>query len=219
MTEVPRNEKTGFQILEDPDKNQRMDLIGGLIKEVIFLGIGYGIASAIYAWGSTSLYDDRITIAKSYDGQWILLGLIIFTLLNTWINYHMNAQKARIMDWTDGALRPNSYFYRLATDKKEEGSAVVFNLEGDVGKYNLANRSTGFFLEGVLGYVASTCAAFFIFPFPAFVLLCVYAFGRIIFQIGFAGYGRGAHLPGFLLDLGARNTVTGLLIIASYKAF
>ena len=36
------------------------------------------------------------------------------------------------MDWTDGALRPNSYFYRLATDKKEEGSAVRSLSENDI---------------------------------------------------------------------------------------
>ena len=219
MTEPVYNEKTGMQVIEDPDKGQRNDLIGGLVKEIILVGIGYGIASGIHAWGSTELYEERIELAKSYDAQWAILGLVIFTALNHWKIYYVNSHKARLMDWTDGKNRPNSYYYRLATDKAETGSAIVFNLEGDVGKYNMANRSTYMFMEMCLGFLASVYLVFFLYPFPAFVLFCLFAFGRIIFQIGFAAYGRGAHLPGFLLDLISRNTVAGLLIIATYKSF
>ena len=175
------NEKTGLPIIEDGDKAFSKDIIGSVIKEIVFLGVGYGIGYAIWAWGSNDVYQTRINNAKAYDLQWLLLGLIIFQLANTWMNAFTMSKKAAIMDWNQPKLRPNMGIYKLATVPEDEGSAVVLMTEGDAGRYNRANRATYHFLENSIAFVFSQYAAFYIFPFPAFVLLCAFSFGRIAY--------------------------------------
>ena len=127
--------------------------------------------------------------------------------------------KAAIMSGKAGNLRANMAIYKLATDSSEEGSAVVLQSEGDVGRYNRANRSIYHFLENSLALVASVPLAFFIFPFPTFVLIALFCFARVVYQLGYTAKGYGGHGPGYGLDRVATLTVTNLLIIAYSKTF
>ena len=135
------------------------------------------------------------------------------------MNAFTMSKKAAIMDWNQPKLRPNMGIYKLATVPEDEGSAVVLMTEGDAGRYNRANRATYHFLENSIAFVFSQYAAFYIFPFPAFVLLCAFSFGRIAYQIGYTSFGMGGHLIGFLFDRIATATLTGLFIIAYSKSF
>ena len=116
-----------------------------------------------------------------------------------------------------GNLRANMFIYKLATDKTEEGSAVVLHDEGDLGYYNRGNRSIYHFLENCLSFVLALPISFFTYPFPTFVCVCLYCFARIIYQIGYTRIGYGGHVPGFFLDRFTTTTIIGLLIVAYFK--
>ena len=93
------------------------------------------------------------------------------------------------MRQNDGNLRANMFIYKLATDQSDEKSAIVLHENGDIGHYNRANRSVYHFLENSLPIVASLPLAFFMFPFPTFVLTGMFCTGRIIYQIGYTNKG------------------------------
>ena len=127
--------------------------------------------------------------------------------------------KAGIMSGKAGNLRANMFIYKLATDTAEEGSAVVMHSEGDLGRYNRANRSIYHYLENSLGIIASLPLSFFLFPLPTFVALGAFCLGRIVYQLGYTAKGYGGHGPGFLLDRLATMTISGLMVVAYYKTF
>ena len=113
-----------------------------------------------------------------------------------------------------GNLRANMFIYKLATDKSEEGSAVVLHDEDDLGRYNRGNRSIYHFLENVLPFVLAMPISFFTYPIPTFICVCLYCFGRIIYQVGYTRSGYGGHAIGFAFDRLATATIFGLLIVA-----
>ena len=148
-----------------------------------------------------------------------MLALVIFQATLIWMNMYPMRFKAGIMSGKAGNLRANMFIYKLATDQAEEGSAVVMHSEGDLGRYNRANRSIYHYLENSLGIIASLPLSFFLFPLPTFVALAAFCLGRIVYQLGYTAKGYGGHGPGFLLDRLATMTVSGLMIVAYYKTF
>ena len=217
----PRNAKTGLPTIDsgEASSNQVKTIIVSLIFNVIFLGIGYGIVYLIYSNGSTSLYDSRIDKVKAYHGQYFMAYLILFELTVLWLNLYPMVFKAAIMRRDDGNLRANMFIYKLATDKSDEKSAIVLHEDGDIGNYNRANRSIYHFLENSLPFVASLPLTFFMFPFPTFVLTCMFCLGRIVYQIGYTSKGYGGHVIGFMLDRISTYTLTALLLFTFIKTY
>ena len=189
-----------------------------LVFPVIGTAIGCGIAYPIYRFGDKDKYDTRILAAKEAELQWMLLGLFIFSLTVGWLNGYAGRFKERFMGGgAAGNLRANMFIYKQATDVNNEGSAIVLNTEGDIGKYNRANRSLHHFIENSLPLVASLPISFYLFPLPTFVLLTIFCVGRILHQGGYAHAGYGGHGIGFLLSAVSSGVVIGLLIIAYIK--
>ena len=93
----------------------------------------------------------------------------------------------------------------------------MLNQDGDIGKYNRANRSLHHFLETSLGFVASLPINFFLWPLPTFVLLCVYCAARMAHQSGYASGGWGSHAIGFFVDRLCSFIMIGLMIVAYLK--
>ena len=116
-----------------------------------------------------------------------------------------------------GNLRSNPFIYKQATDQTGDGSAIIMSEEGDVGKYNRGNRSIHHFLENSLPFTISLPVSFVLYPFPTFVLLCVFCLGLIMYQTALANKGFLYHLPGFMVRMISAYMVTGLLIIAYTK--
>ena len=118
-----------------------------------------------------------------------------------------------------GNLGANMFIYRLATEDPAESSAVVLHEDGDLGRYNRSNRATYHFLENCVGFLASLPIIFFTFTRPAMAIVCVYLFGRVVYQIGYTNGGYGGHIFGFIFALLSQVTVTGLCIVACTKTF
>ena len=186
-----------------------------VIFPIIGVFIGSGLAYPIYRYGDKDKYDARILVMKEFEGQWMLLGLIIFFLTVTWLNMYPMRFKERFMG--RGNLRSNMFIYKQATDAEGEGPAIIMNADGDIGAYNRGNRSIHHFLENSLPFVASLPVLFFIFPLPAFVIACFFCLGRILHQAGYANGGYGSHGVGFILSTITMSIALGLLIISYAK--
>ena len=181
--------------------------------------VGYGIAQRLYKEGETDFYDEKIKLVREYDLHLACLAIIVFGITNTFLAYYPFFHKEVLNHFRLENLnfRTNSFIYKLATKKEGEGSAVILYEDGDLGRYNRANRSIYNFLENSLPIIAATPLAFFMFPHPAFQCVCAYAFGRFIYQIGYTYGGFLFHLPGFFLDRFATFTMLSLLSIAYFQ--
>ena len=148
-----------------------------------------------------------------------MLACVLFSWMVIWLNMYPMRFKEAVMNGKAGGanLRANMQIYKLATDTNNEGSAVVLHTEGDLGRYNRANRSIYHFLETTLGMVISLPISFFLFPLPTFVLVCLYSLGRIIYQVGYTNGGYGGHVWGFMCDRIAVLTIQGFMILAYTK--
>ena len=131
------------------------------------------------------------------------------------LNFYPVYYKEQVM--TKGNIRANQFIYRLANEPADTSSAVVLHEDGDLGYYNRANRGIYHFLENCLPIVMTTPLGFWTYPFPTFVCICVYSFGRLLYQIGYTKSGFGGHFPGFVCDRFSTFTMIGLLAIAAWK--
>ena len=214
----PNNEKTGLPELEEgrADTMGYRSAIIGTIVPLINALIGYLLAYLIYYFGDSDAYDLKRIALEAFDGQWLLLGLIIFQLVVQYMNSYPTRFKERFMHFM-GNLRSNPFIYQEATAPSGEATAIIMAEDGDIGAYNRGNRALHHFLENSLPLAISLPVAGFLYPFPTFVLLCVFCVGCLVYQAGYANRGFGGHLPGFMIRLISTNMVTGLLIIAYTK--
>ena len=183
----------------------------------VFIGIGYGIASAIHSFGSTDKYQTRIDAIKAWDLQWAYLSAFIWTILVVFLNLYPMQFKSKIMFSNSGNLRSNMHIYKLAAEGSSE-SAVVLNNDGDIGCYNRGNRSIYHFLENSQPALIGLVLNSLVYPFPVFVTVCFFAVGRILYTIGYSTKGYGAHAPGFILDRFATFTLVGQFLLIFFKA-
>ena len=212
------NKQTGLPLIdqETKTKNSSKAIRFGFILNIMFSLIGIGIAYLIYKYGSTDLYNSRIETAKLYDLKWAYIAVWVFAFQVIWLNFYPMPYKESVMN--GGNLRANMFLYKLATDG-DEGSAIILHEDGDLGAYNRANRSIYHFLENCLPIVVAMPLGFFTFPFPAFVLVCVYSLGRIAYQLGYTAKGFGGHIVGFMMDRMSTFTMLGLLAIGAFNQF
>ena len=112
------NQKSGLPEMTDAQR----DALGSkskrtaLLAPVLMIAIGYLIALAIHSFGDTSKYESKIALAKQYNLQNHLIGLILFSWTVTWINFYPMRFKERIMGGVPSNLRSNMLIYKLATD-------------------------------------------------------------------------------------------------------
>ena len=182
-----------------------------------FLLVGYGIASAIYSYGSSDVYDKRIATITTYDLKWLYLSAFIWTFLVIFLNFYPMQFKSKVMLTNSGNLRSNMFIYKLAAEGSSE-SAVVLNNEGDIGMYNRGNRSLYHFVENSQPVLIGLILNSFVFPYPTFIVICVYALGRVLYAIGYTNKGYGGHVIGFVLDRICLNVLLGQFLLIFIKA-
>merc|ERR1719266_915824 len=183
---------------------------------VVFQAIGAGIACAIYFWGDTENYNMRLEAGKKNDMCWPAFSVCVFAFTVVYLNIFPMFYKEQFMK--GGNFRANQFVYRQATSPDgSDSSAVILYDTGIIGNYNRGNRSIGHFLENCLPIIVTLPIGFTFFPFPTAMCFCVYALGRIIYQVGYTAIGFGAHFPGFLMDRFTTFTMVALCFIAFIK--
>merc|ERR1712196_58415 len=179
--------------------------------------IGFTIATAIFHYDSTKAAA-RIEAIVSAELYWAFAALSVLGRTVTWINMYPMAHKAAIMKQDSGNLRSNMYIYK-AIGNDASDNAIIMEEHGPAGNYNRANRSLHHMIENNAIMVAGIFAAGHVFPFPAFVCVCVFCVGRALHQVGYATKGYGRHGPGFLLATLATLTIGGMTTLVALKGF
>merc|ERR1712217_395956 len=93
---------------------------------------------------------------------------------------------------------------------------VVLEDEGNIGKYNRANRSLTHFTENVPSFVVNWLLVSQVLPFPAFVLMVIFCIGRMLHMTGYTG-GYGKHGPGFGLTMISSLPLEMLVLMIGLK--
>lgn len=197
------------------------DAKGGVVPVVIFssvpLFIGIGVAWCIYNFGATAKYEARVSEVVAKELHWAMAAICVLGRCVTLVNMLPMIWKQKIMTTTSGNLRSNLFIYTAVGD----GAAphqVLLETEGDVGKYNRANRSLHHMVENFAVVIAGIFAAAQVFPFPTFVATCLFSIGRVLHLIGYT-YGYGKHAPGFVLSTISTSTIEGMLALVALKGF
>ena len=140
--------------------------------------IGLGIAWAVFRWGSPDDYDLRIAGIKAGDLQWPVIAIALYHYMVIFLNVYPMVFKERCMG--GGNVRANLFVYRLAAEDPKQSSSVVLHEDGELGKYNRANRSIHHYLENANTLLLSAPLCYYVLPFPTFVVILTSCAGRIL---------------------------------------
>eukprot|EP00927_Polykrikos_kofoidii_P084966 TRINITY_DN9114_c0_g1_i1.p1 TRINITY_DN9114_c0_g1~~TRINITY_DN9114_c0_g1_i1.p1 ORF type:complete len:276 (-),score=40.38 TRINITY_DN9114_c0_g1_i1:89-802(-) len=199
--------------------------------------VGALIACAIYL-PNQSLYNDRmrrlnflsgkgsgVASIASMDLGYLYIALFVFSSLTHMMNNIPTMWKSQVMPANAGNLRSNLTIFKVNVPA---GSAVmpavVMDEDGDVGKYNRANRALHHFNENSLPVGLNIVAAGLIFGLPVMIITILYAISRIWYQIAYTkgGYGLGCcqhGVPFALQGVLCAPTVEVLVLITGIKMF
>lgn len=185
-----------------------------ILPAAIGFGIAYGIDSLVNLTNPAS-YNSKIQTLSDLDLHYACFSVFLFSRLVAWINNYPGIYKSRIMLRNSGNLRANMFIYKQVGGQP---GPIVMETEGDVGKYNRANRSMNHFMENLGGMLLCFPLAAFCFPLPSMLLMIVFALGRVLHQTGYTNKGYGGHGLGFGFSQLGSLTVDGLVLLAGIKA-
>lgn len=188
---------------------KKINIFTVLIPCLIFLAIGTVLAAAIFNFdGNKDKYEEKIAAAAAEDLHWLFLGIVVFGRMVVYTNFYSMGFKSEMK----GNVRANPFYYRT-----DGGDSIVLESEGDLGRFNRANRSVQHMVENFGSFLVGMVLAGNIFPKAVFFLVCIYSLGRVLHQSGYTG-GYGGHAVGFVLaNIIAGQTMDGLCLIVYLK--
>lgn len=198
-------------------KDPKSDVMPVIFFSSVPLLIGTGVAWCIFNFGATAKYEARVTEVVAKELHWAMAALCVLGRCVAIVNILPVIWKHKIMTLTSGNLRSNPFIYTAVGDDAAPHN-VVLETEGDIGKYNRANRSLHHMIENFAVVVAGIFAASQVFPFPTFIVTCLFSIGRVAHLVGYT-YGYGKHAPGFALSTTATSTIEGMLALIALKGF
>lgn len=205
--------KAALPTIPDPKADVKPVILFAIIPAVI----GLFVAFSVFTLGATEKYQSRIDQVAAHDLHWGYAALFVLGRAIAIVNMLPIIWKHKILKMDSGNLRSNPFVY-TAVGEGASGHHVLFETEGDVGKYNRANRSLHHMIENFGLMLAGLFAVAQVFPFQAFVLACIFGAGRIIHLLGYTeGYGK--HAPGFLMSTIAIVSLEGMLGLVALKGW
>eukprot|EP00929_Paragymnodinium_shiwhaense_P097230 TRINITY_DN58998_c0_g2_i1.p1 TRINITY_DN58998_c0_g2~~TRINITY_DN58998_c0_g2_i1.p1 ORF type:complete len:268 (+),score=64.14 TRINITY_DN58998_c0_g2_i1:74-877(+) len=157
---------------------------------------------------------DAMRFGLNYGYLYIMLA--VFSMTVQFINLFPMLYKSQIMPGSAGNLRSNMAIFKVGTAGDEaELPPVVMMEQGDVGRYNRANRALFHFNENALPVLLNAFAAAFVFPQPMFMIAVFYCMARIWYQVAYTtgGYGIGVCMHGIPF------AVQGILCAPLFEGF
>eukprot|EP00928_Gymnodinium_smaydae_P088332 TRINITY_DN72439_c0_g1_i1.p1 TRINITY_DN72439_c0_g1~~TRINITY_DN72439_c0_g1_i1.p1 ORF type:complete len:217 (-),score=40.46 TRINITY_DN72439_c0_g1_i1:111-761(-) len=178
----------------------------------VFGAIGVGVAFAVYSFGAKDKYDAKISLLASYELGWLYLSLFVIKLgilgININLAVHRKTAKVNV---------PDQQVYTVFTGSSAPMGYVLMEKEGDIGRFNRAQRALQNLFEQLPLFLVYLLAAGFVFPFPAFVLACFFMTMRIVSAVGYTTAPAGRMAGNMLGGLGM-EALQGLVLLAGAKA-
>uniref|UniRef100_A0A0G4G5V4 Uncharacterized protein n=1 Tax=Chromera velia CCMP2878 TaxID=1169474 RepID=A0A0G4G5V4_9ALVE len=198
-----------------PEKDKKFNpVFFGLFYTIPVL-VGLGIAYAIFAFGSTAVYTERISAVVAADLHWAFAAVAVLSRVVSFVNFYPMVYKNKIMGSKAKNLRSNPYLYKAIGDGAAN-NVIIFADGGDLGAYNRAQRSLHHMIENFAVILAGLFLVSQVFPFPVFVCTCVFGLGRILHQVGYTT-GYGGHALGFMLSFITCQIIEGMCILVALK--
>jgi len=192
----------------------RINIVFQTLLPAAGFGLAYGIYYALsHSFGHDHKYDEKMKTINEADTWWIYCAAIIFCRMTFFLNLYPMIHKACFMSGKAGNLRANMYIYKTLG---MGSSAVVLNEDGDVGRYNRANRSLHHNTEWVGNFIVCVVLTGYVFPKPVFILSLAFCIGRIFHQIGYT-HSYGSHGAGFGLMAFALIIMEGFLGVIMFR--
>merc|ERR1712183_234604 len=94
---------------------------------------------------------------------------------------------------------------------------VLMETEGDLGRFNRAQRALQNVGEQIPMVLANFLAAAFVYPFPSFVLICLFMSLRAVGAFGYTSSAK-SRMGGNMLGGLCFEMLQGLVLIAGVKA-
>jgi len=175
----------------------------------VFLVVSLAIAFAIYHFGSTSKYDQKIHTLTVFELGWVYVGLYVIKLGAFAIDVNLGVARKE-----SKVNVPDQQVYKV---HGLNAGYVLMEADGVIGQFNRAQRAYMNYLEQQPLFLAYFVLAGFVFPFPAFVCGCIFSFFRIVAAVG---YTKSAddHMKGNILSMIAMGAIEGLLLLAGVKS-
>merc|ERR1719230_553586 len=83
---------------------------------------------------------------------------------------------------------PDQHVYKVHTAENQPALGyVMMETEGDIGRFNRAQRAMQVFLESFTMFLALFLLAGYVFPFPAFVLAGLAMMFQVVSAVGYTG--------------------------------
>lgn len=196
-------------------------LLPVLVGPTITLGIGTGIAWAVYA-ASRADVDARLASMQTsgFDLKWAYASVVTLGLTVRILNFLPTAWKNGGLNYGDVTNhRANPFIYQAmdteTNEPIEDGKKILYATTGPAGAYTRANRSLQHFTENSGPMLAALYMAAQVFPIATFVTTLIFGLGRIWHMAGYAIKGYGGHAMGFVVSMMATAVLEGMCLVAA----
>jgi len=186
-----------------------------IILNVIGLAIAYVITAFASSDSSKAAADTKLNLLAAHDLGWLYLGIFVVKVLQL--------PTAILLGSARKACRvnvPDQHVYRAmgsGAGGSDKLGYVLMETEGDVGKFNRAQRALQNYHEQFPTMMLQYVAASFVWPLEAFFLITVWSVSGVLSASGYVESANGrmkGRLPGYF----AAAAVQGLVLIAAFKA-
>merc|ERR1712194_316025 len=174
--------------------------------------IGLPIAWQIHQRGNTAKYERVTELVGSYDLGYLYAAAVVlkvgYIIIITNLGTARKASKVNV---------PDQQVYKVYTPP---GSAqmgyVLMETEGNLGKFNRAQRAFQTYVEQAPLVFLFFMLAGLVYPFPVFVLVCLYTFCRVVMAIGYTRQPNG-RVAGNSLSKICIGVAEGFVLMIAYQ--
>ncbi|KAL7549639.1 hypothetical protein ACHAWF_017778 [Thalassiosira exigua] len=179
---------------------------------VIGLAIAYVVVTFVSSESSKSAADAKLDLISSYDLGWLYLGTFVVKYLQVPIVIILaEARKASKVNL------PDQHAYKVMGAEGSKLGYVLMEVEGDLGKFNRAQRAWQNYHEQFPTLMLQYVAASFAWPLESFVCVSIWSVSCVLSASGYVESASGrmkGRLPGGF----AAATIQGFTLIAAYRA-
>eukprot|EP00811_Abedinium_folium_P011372 NODE_20523_length_794_cov_2.352324.p1 GENE.NODE_20523_length_794_cov_2.352324~~NODE_20523_length_794_cov_2.352324.p1 ORF type:complete len:213 (-),score=59.53 NODE_20523_length_794_cov_2.352324:77-715(-) len=170
------------------------------------------VAGYLVAWGIYSInplaFDLRLNLLRNYDLGYLYIAVAIVTRIPDVMQIFVAVQRL-------AACVPNPDQYIFKTMLRDE-PYIRLEAEGDVGRFNKAQRAIDNMRETFPSFLANFLMAGFVFPVPALCIAVVMLLGLVLFIVG---YIKDSRVPGKVVTRICNLLAAGLVLYAGVEAF